>query len=716
MRFLTLSTGQPLPDWCKRKGWRVALPRSFDLSRLSPSCIRLSPIHPLVENQETPDLERECWYVHFLAPTDPFSVLGRISTKAYPEIECRTWFGIGLASVIVFLQENESIDRLVDELGSELLAHEIWKVDRSDLVEINVRRQPVTANIVSSEKLGPLDQTLPSDLGAVVEEFSASIHAARGWARSYAKDELPTLDQLADEVSTLVEELVWLCSDSTSQPPTGLLDAKLDNAIECRRLVQQRSDRLVQINSSLSYVISQAFFGSPPILADSALVRRHSLLGIGRAHRALNNLVREVERALHGFSVGLSIFEKWGAAPALEDFNSATEIDSSRWSKRELPDHLLESRPRPLAGPTHTSPKLVYFSGRLGFRESEYSVSAAINCLTSGDVADWHISTMTHEILHGHVRDLIHMTFGAVSTERTGKHSEFWANICRRFRKHMLDGQTEDLHLIDSVRHIFLSYCCLVGKFGSLTQNSGGIRQWSNGDKIGEMTIPHDDSELLRLLAEENRNISEIMVHTLDLFYFYFDAFERYNVACWASWRNVPAVLRDVRQYTLRVMLAATSLDGGEPIPRFARARNKVRDSLLQNETLRADPVAKAAISLLELPQEEGIGELTLEANHQLFKPFYAAVRIAELTRYCFASGKVKQELFRDEVLRSMSAEDIDFGLVPGEFSDQRLRSVAEFTAWRARHNVNDVSGTTDEERRTAWFFLACGGMSESGN
>ena len=715
MRFLTLSTGRSLPDWHHRDDWSVALLSSLDTSRLAPSSFSVSPIHPLIEDQRVPDLEGERWSVHFLALKNPFSTLGRIRAKAYPGLEHQTWFGIGLPSVIIFLKENDAIERLISESDSELLAHEVWIVDKSRLDNIDLRRRPLPAEISTPVGLGSVVQTLPNALSAVAEEFSASIHTARGWSSSYAKDELPALDQLVEEVGSLLSELAWLSSNRTAIPPDGLRDADLQDDIECRRLVQQRSDRLIQINSSLSYVITQAFFGSPPVLAESLPVRRHSLLGVGRAHRALNNLVREVEAAFHTWSIGRSIFEKWGAAPPLRGFGSARELDSSVWSQGNLPDLLLDRSSGTWECPTLTSPKLVYFSGRLGFRESEYSISAAINCLTSGAVGDWHVSTMTHEILHGHVRDLLHMTFDTVKLEESVKHSAFWAGLCRRFRNHMLNGETENLRLVDSVRHLFLSYCCMVGRFGSLTQDSEGSHQWSNPNAIGDMMIPDADSELLRLLAREDRNISEIMVHTLDLFYFYFDAFDEYNVACWSSWRNVPAVLRDVRQYVLRVMLAVTSLDDGEHIGRFARARNRVRNSLLQNDVLRTDPVAKAAISLLDLPEEEGIPDRTREANHALFRPFVAAVRIADVTRHCFASGKVRGELFRDGTISSI-LDGVDFDIEPWKFSDHNLRSVAAFIARSARRQVANLTDNAEEERRTAWLFLACGGMSEAGS
>jgi hypothetical protein len=324
---------------------------------------------------------------------------------------------------------------------------------------------------------------------------------------------------------------------------------------------------------------------------------------------------------------------------------------------------------------------------------------------------------MTHEMLHAHVRVLIQAIFDSVRGDDGEKLNEFRERLFDRFRKHMLRGAQEDMTLIDSVRSVLLSYCCLVREMGSLTQEPAERERARNATKFGEMWVPEDDLQLRRLLEEEDRSISEIMVHTLDLFYFYFDNFEQYNRAVWASWRRVPSVLRDVRQYALRMLLACTSLDKGDVVERFARARNQVRESISRlNVDLKGDAILVEAIELLTLPKERGVPRLSREANHPLFQPFYAAVRVVDLARHCFASGRVRAALFHDEVIQSFNADaDLDFGYIAGEFSDKRVQSVAEFTAWRARSDNIVLHDTTAVERRTAWLFLACGSLSAPG-
>ena len=271
----------------------------------------------------------------------------------------------------------------------------------------------------------------------------------------------------------------------------------------------------------------------------------------------------------------------------------------------------------------------------------------------------------------------------------------------------------DDMKLIDSVRSVLLSYCCLARDMGSLTQRPSERAGVRDAAEIGQLAVPPDDSQLRRLLEEEDRSISEIIVHTLDLFYFYFDTFELYNRAVWASWRRVPSVLRDVRQCALRMLLACTSLDTGEIVGRFARARHQVRDSISRlSSDLGGDAILEEAVELLALPMERGVHERTREANHPLFKPFFAAVRIVDLARHCFSSGHVRAALFHDEIIKSFSSDlDLDFGFVAGEFSDRPVRSVAEFIAWRARSDAAVLRDAPAVERRTAWLFIACGSL-----
>ena len=65
------------------------------------------------------------------------------------------------------------------------------------------------------------------------------------------------------------------------------------------KLVNLAIDSIVQLNSALAYIISQSFYGGPPLLQNLSLNSCHSLLGIGTAIRAIQTLT---EFIIHGFA------------------------------------------------------------------------------------------------------------------------------------------------------------------------------------------------------------------------------------------------------------------------------------------------------------------------------------------------------------------------------------------------------------------------------
>src|ERR1035438_9533225 len=94
MRFLTLTPSELLPD--HSTSHNVSIKTTEELSQVSGSTLhRSSPIHPLLPEATVPDLGHGVWRLHFLVTDDPFSLLGKLSNHAYPNLESSTWFGIG---------------------------------------------------------------------------------------------------------------------------------------------------------------------------------------------------------------------------------------------------------------------------------------------------------------------------------------------------------------------------------------------------------------------------------------------------------------------------------------------------------------------------------------------------------------------------------------------------------------------------------------------
>src|SRR5205814_8070651 len=57
-------------------------------------------------------------------------------------------------------------------------------------------------------------------------------------------------------------------------------------------------------------------------------------------------------------------------------------------------------------------PLIAHFSLRHGFMESKFSVTAASESLTAETQPQWTLVTLSHEVMHSHVRSILNALFG----------------------------------------------------------------------------------------------------------------------------------------------------------------------------------------------------------------------------------------------------------------------------------------------------------------
>jgi hypothetical protein len=99
MLVLELCSESSLPRWSIDEGLQIRGSKLAEGPTASDArARRSSPIHQLVQKAPSPDLTDGSWFIHLLVPSDAFSILGKISRRAYLGLEIRTWFGIGLAA------------------------------------------------------------------------------------------------------------------------------------------------------------------------------------------------------------------------------------------------------------------------------------------------------------------------------------------------------------------------------------------------------------------------------------------------------------------------------------------------------------------------------------------------------------------------------------------------------------------------------------------
>lgn len=614
------------------------------------------------------------------------------------ELKKSLWYSLGLASIILITDNTRLFDELMRLVESPPRDIETWRIKDSCIIDISI--PPCAQNIDKP----PLPK-LPDYSGlsvverSIVDELVSNLDLIAPKLLRHIPSEFDTLPLFVDQMAELVTELIYLSNPQGAPPKT--LEEYDEEALKtdrflCDRIKRQIIDRLIQVNSALSYVSSQMLSGAVPILERRSLIRRHSLLGIGSAILALTRITRSIEFAFSQYSIEDIIIEQMAIAKPLPSLATLPNYDCSTW-RQEYSVNVFEAtaRPRPWY------PKLPYFSGRLGFRETEYTVSAAIQSLTAGASPDWSLLTITHELLHGYVRNILSLLFQG-DTKKTDEQN--WSIFYQRFAD-IMQSKYEAGNELESLRVAILAYCCMTYTFGSITTPSDLEGQYDNPN------IKHITDNLLLLPEEqlwiqyeaEFRNISEIFVHVLDLHYFYGSNLSTYIPLIWRSWSELPQVAADLRQYILRSLLAiSTKVDGG-PYDRFDTSVARLEELLTQ-------PVGGILDVSLIYAVKSYLSDRAKRAD--LFYPFWSSLFLADLANNIFISRNIRSSLFTDHLIRWVKDEEgFEEGFtykLPDGFSEEQIDKPTVFLLHRFLLQLKTACLTENIEAETAKFFLAC--------
>jgi hypothetical protein len=647
---------------------------------------RLSPIFPLDLNTEFPIITNQT--LHFFCFKNAYRALARIQQVGSEKLRKSTFFNLGLASTILISSDPKLYEELKSVVEVKPDMYEFWTIKAGKIAEIKYESTPTSTEVGIT--LVPYD-TLPLAERSIVDEFMATIKLLLLKLTKHMPFEEPKIQRLIGEVNILVKELVYL-NDLIGEPPLSLAEyTKTD--LESKRLNQnirhQVVDRVVQINSALSYVSTQAFSGALPILERRSLIRRHSLLGIGSAILALNNIARFIDDSFSPVVFDMTIAKSMRKHAPLQGLTEFPEYSTRDWS-----DSAIDEVPK-AASTTGSYLKLPYFSGRLGYRETEYSIAAAIQSISSGASLEWSLMTLTHEMLHGHVRTILDAVFyGSARAKSDQLRQEYFARFRKKWAK-KLEGET----LLDSIRSLLFIYCSKVKTHGSLK-----LKRDEKGGFDIEL-LSKDD--LWKRLENEYRNISEIMVHVLDLHYFYGSRVSIYIPLIWSSWLAVPHVGGDIRQYILRSLLAIASKESGNEIDRFRRSVALLTELLEKHKT-----------GKLDLPVIENVLDILNDKNlldHQYLFAFSNSLVIVDLAYQIFFSKQVRGKLFNgDPFVEWVSSEKMEDGVeeefrynLPDDFNDETIQSPLAYLFSKVIKELNSTNSVDDLERETTIQFLA---------
>ncbi len=323
-----------------------------------------------------------------------------------------------------------------------------------------------------------------------------------------------------------------------------------------------------------------------------------------------------------------------------------------------------------------------------------------MQAIAAGAGPEWSLLTLTHEMLHGHVRNLLAMLFQGDPNRRPDRK---WQEFYDRFAGHCKHNPPKRESLLDSLRTIILFYCCQTMTHGSLTRDIT-VKPNQSGDEVELRFRLLTRDDLWLAYEMEYRNISEVFVHILDLHYFYFSSVSNYIPLVWRSWSHVPQVWGDLRQYMLRSLLVVASKTDGTPYERFGRARARLVELLgpLENTETSRRPVVGEAVR--KLRRDDYV-------EKHLFYAFAGSLILVDLVHNVLTSSRIRGAInARDSHLSTAATTTFEEWLtydMPDEFVDDHVVSPTAFLADRLSRVEYEAEDFTLEARSAA-MFLAC--------
>ena len=655
---------------------------------LDDKSIRLSKIYPLDQSNKFKVLPNN-YDLFFFQFNNPYQILGKINQYGSENLKSSLFFSSGICSILLFSSSKVILDEFNSlELGDPN-AFEKWVV-QNNLIE-NIEVKTPKLNGIKLPKIEDYS-SLNHFLATILDEFTISLKILETKITQNDKYNFNLLNGLCNVVNSFIKELIYL-QNFTGEIPESIYTkdiTRLKDPLENQIYKQQIIDRLIQINSSMSYVSTQTHSGTIPILERRSLIRRHSLLGIGSAINALNRIVNFIEDAFNSINYVEIITNFMTTAKPLDGLNGLVHYKKD-WYHSNIQNFKCEISNEELFK------KLAYFSSRTGYRESEYSITASLNSISSGLSLEWSLMTITHEMLHSHVRIILNSIFYG---DENDSEKQTYQSFYNKYSKKINGQNIPNYALIDSIREVFFTYCIRTTAYGSITLKKEYKANYSTTG--AEIDLPKFE-DFYNIFQNEYRNLNEIFVHIFDLHYFYGGRTYKYIPLIWCSWSAVPHINADIRQYILRSLIAIASKIDQDPFERWKMALAEFKSILIQTKDLIGD------IALITKLNE------ILNDNELLMKYYFSSFKnsliVADLVMDVFYSESISSALWNDENIvfhTDESTGEVEFNYdAPLDFMDISIKSPLPYLFDRMIKILHKEIDSNEIERHTIITFLA---------
>lgn len=670
---------------------------------------KISPIFPVSVNYELPDFNKKV-YIQFYFVHNPFTTLVELLRLFNgTDIEKHIWISHGLAAIVYISGDEEEKQKLAnlflekdteveDKLKQNVFAIQEWKLDNTILdPESAILLEPKQPDV----KIVLRDYSrLPPDLQNDIFEFVNCIKTLIQRSMIYTPNFTNGFKSLINEMDEIIAELDYLFHPDSSIPE-ALSDIETNFEVANNRLIRinELTEEIVQINSTLSYVLSQGYACAVPIEENSCLIHAYSLLGVGTAHKAVHTFYKYISNIFSEYSID-TIIDKYYKIPESPIYSDMNFSYIQEWQKKKEwgIDYYIGSE----SCREENHDLLVHFSGRQGFSESMHSISVAIQSLYLGITNRWSIITSTHEIMHSHVRGIYYLL-----QERINEYS--WEKI-----SYFLEEPSHNnLRLVDGISLIILSFARAYLHFRQLELEK--TETLPNGHKMGVGVTNESLLEEINIASYDI--INEIMAHTLDFYYFYQNDPSIYIKQIWLSWATLPTTPLKVKEYVLRSVSAIATLE--DDIDTDIRIRNAcektvdILDELIKLDGSINNEIYKAAIKQIRKPS----------VNFDLL--LKACLYLADATKCFLYSEKLQIALFKDITKKEIDTDDdkddgpgLDYALHCGKFEGESITNPVSFILSTLRNTISKCGDQEFETDRynTLWLYFVCSSLKERGS
>lgn len=525
-------------------------PTTLDLHIVEDSArTRLSILFPTVPERFVIPSGRDL-FIEFLVHRSPFGAIRHLELP----LRRHVLFGCGLASIVAVSLEVAVLDEVRAAISSGLIAVERWHIKEGFIVavEVPIPAQPAELRWRAVEQMKMRDPAVRW----LVSELNMNLKRYGQLAATYIPEAMVEFEELMSEVHETADDLLCLERDAGGGTGNSM------TPIERKRRWDASVDWLVQANSSLIYAITQAFHGALPSRFKRGLITPHSLTGTGTAWRAIFRLYLQIKSAFRSASLPWAIETHFIKLPPFvwDKLSEYTATDALSLAPPSDID------PREFG----MSAKIVHFSSRLGFGETDTSLTCPAQTLQTCDSPQWSLATITHEMLHSHVRDL----FAAIFTHYNGEEPlSFNESVLRSIEEFESanDGKNAG-NLLESIRFALIDYSFVYRNALEDFQKYHPSRV-ENDEHNLDISLPNSEKALNAFLRA-NKFTEEVIIHVLDLLYFYRGDSALFVDSLWNTWATVPSTVSKLDWYVLRTLLSlASTVDGNE----FARLEQASR-------------------------------------------------------------------------------------------------------------------------------------------